>query len=152
MSYRNFTPSQILNRAIGKEEQARMLYEIYADKVEDRQGKALLKELAAEEAGHKKILEKVDPEQPGTFNTAEISSVEISEFFDKPEISKEATMQEVLRFAIAEEIDAYNFYDSLKAYTADENFLNLLSKLEAEEKKHKDRLEDMYDRMFQPEN
>ena len=36
MGYRNFTPQQILSRAIGKEEEARMMYEIYAEKVENR--------------------------------------------------------------------------------------------------------------------
>lgn len=152
MGYRNFTPSQLLNRAIGKEEEARMLYEIYADKVEDAQGKKLLRELAKEELGHKLALEKVDPENPGTFSATEISGGEFGEFFDRPAISKEATMQEVLRFAIAEETDAFSFYNALTKYTKDESFLDLLKKLAGEEKKHKQRLERMYDDMFQPEN
>lgn len=152
MGFRNFTPSQLLNRAIGKEEQARMLYEIYAEKVEDPQGKKLLQELAAEELGHKRALEKVDPENPGTFTATEISAGEFGEFFDRPAISKDATMQEVLRFAIAEEIDAFNFYHSLIGYTKDESFVNLLNRLAGEEKRHKERLERMYDEMFQPEN
>jgi len=152
MGYRNFTPSQLLHRAIGKEEEARMLYELYAGKVEDAQGKKLLLELAKEELGHKLALEKVDPENPGTFSATEISGGEFGEFFDRPAITKEATMQEVLRFAIAEEADAFSFYTALTKYTKDEGFLNLLNKLAGEEKKHKQRLERMYDDMFQPEN
>jgi rubrerythrin len=152
MGYRNFTPEQLLNRAIGKEEEARMMYEIYADKVEDRQSKELLKELAQQELGHKRALEKFDPTKPGAFNAPEISSGEFGEFFDRPEISKEAGMQEVLRYAIAKEADAFNFYTSMKKYTSDEDFLNLLNTLSAEEKKHKQKLERMYDDMFQPEN
>jgi rubrerythrin len=40
----------------------------------------------------------------------------------------------------------------MKKYTSDEDFLNLLNTLSAEEKKHKQKLERMYDDMFQPEN
>ena len=152
MSYRNFTPSQILNRAIGKEEQARMMYEIYADKIEDKQAQALLREMAQEELGHKLALEKVDPEKPGTFSTPEISRAELSEFFDKPDISKDATMQEVIQYAIGEEQDAFAFYKSLTEYATDETLVNLLNRLATEEKRHKDKLERMYDDMFQPEN
>ena len=152
MGYRNFTPSQLLNRAIGKEEEARMLYEIYAEKVDDPQAKKLLQELSKEELGHKLALEKVDPESPGTFTVTEIAAGEFGEFFDRPAISKDATMQEVLRFAIAEEIDAFNFYNSLVGYTREESFVNLLNKLAGEEKRHKQRLERIYDDMFQPEN
>lgn len=152
MSNRDFTPSQILNRAIGKEEEARMMYEIYAEKVKDKQSSSLLKELALEEQGHKRALEKVDPDNPGTFKSAEISGSEFDVIFDKPEISKEATMQEVIRYAISEEQDAFNFYKSLTEHVADPTFIDLLNRLAGEEKKHKDRLERMYDELFQPEN
>lgn len=152
MGYRNFTPSQVLNRAIGKEEEAKTIYEIYAEKVEDPQSKKLLQEMAKEELGHKRALEKVDPENPGTFTATEISSGEFGEFFDRPQLSKNASMQEVLRFAIAEEVDAFSFYNALTKYANDENFLNLLNRLAGEEKRHKQKLERMYDDMFQPEN
>ena len=152
MSYRNFTPSQILNRAIGKEEQARTLYEMYADMVKNRQAKMLLQELAKEELGHKLALQKIDPDNPGVFTATEISSGEFGEFFDRPEISRNSPMQDIIRFAIAEEADAFNFYSSLTKYTKDENFRNLLNRLAGEEKKHKQRLERIYDDMFQPEN
>jgi len=152
MGYRNFTPRQLLNRAIGKEQEASTLYEIYADKVDDPQSKKLLQELAKEELGHKLALEKIDPESPGTFTTTEISGGEFGEFFDRPQISKDATMQEVLRFAIAEEADAFTFYSSLTKYTRDDSFIDLLNRLASEEKKHKQRLERMYDEMFQPED
>lgn len=152
MGYRNFTPQQILSRAIGKEEEARMMYEIYAEKVENRQSKELLQDLAKEELGHKLSLEKIDADKPGTFSTPEISSGEFGEFFDRPEISKEADMQEILRYAIAKEVDAFNFYTTMTKYTSDDNFLNLLNKLASEEKRHKQKLERIYDDMFQPEN
>ena len=152
MGIRNFTPSQILNRAIGKEEQARTLYEMYADMVKNRQAKILLQELAKEELGHKLALQKVDPDKPGTFTSTEISSGEFGEFFDRPEISRNSPMQDIIRFAIAEEADAFNFYSSLSKYTKDDNLVNLLNRLAGEEKKHKQRLERIYDDMFQPDN
>lgn len=152
MGYRNFTPKQLLNRAIGKEQEASTLYEIYAGKVEEQSAKKLLQELSKEEIGHKLALEKIDPDDPGIFSATEISSGEFGEFFDRPQISEDATMQDVVRFAIAEEADAFNFYNSMSRYTKDENFINLLNRLASEEKKHKQKLERMYDDMFQPEN
>jgi rubrerythrin len=152
MSYRNFTPSQVLNRAIGKEEEARTIYELYAEKVEDAQAKKILSDLAMEELGHKRALEKIDPESPGVFEETEIAADEFGEFFERPQISKDSSLQEVLRFAIAEETDACNFYAVMKKYTKDETFLNLLNRLSGEEKKHQQKLERMYDEMFQPEN
>jgi rubrerythrin len=61
-------------------------------------------------------------------------------------------MQDILRFAIAEEADAFNFYSSLAKYTKDDNLINLLNRLAGEEKRHKQRLERIYDDMFQPDN
>jgi rubrerythrin len=152
MGYRNFTPSEILNRAIGKEEQAKTLYEMYADMVENRHAKMLLQEMAKEELGHKLALEKINPEDPGVFTATEISSGEFGEFFDRPQISKDSSLQDILRFAIAEEADAFNFYSSLTKYSKDDKLVNLLNRLAGEEKKHKQRLERIYDDMFQPEN
>ncbi|GAB4347244.1 MAG: hypothetical protein Kow0099_29160 [Candidatus Abyssubacteria bacterium] len=152
MGMRNFTPKQILNRAIGKEVEAKTLYEIYAEKVEDVQARNLLKELAREELGHKQILEKIDSEKPGTFTKPEIAKNEFADFTERAEVTKESTMQEVLRFAIGEEIDAFNFYTSILSFAGDENTRNLLNRIANEEKKHKEKLERLYDDMFQPEN
>lgn len=152
MASKDFTPRQLLHRAIGKEAEAKMMYEIYAEKVQDEQGKNLLKELALEEAGHQQILEKIDPDRPGTFKSKKISTGEFQEFSAKTEITKESTMQEVLRYAIGEELDAFTFYDSLAEYAAEKTLQNLLHRLASEERKHKERLERLYDEMFQPEN
>ncbi len=147
-----FTPRQILNRAIGKEEQAKMMYEIYAQKVEDPQSKKLLRELAQEEIRHKEALEKIDPEKPGAFKARKVSSAEFSDFSNRPQITKESTMQEVLKYAIAEEADALDFYSSIAEFATDKKLVNLLNKLAAEERGHKQRLERMYDEMYQPED
>jgi rubrerythrin len=152
MPGREFSPRQLLNRAIGKEVQASTMYEIYADKVEDKQGKKLLKELAREELGHKQTLEKIDPEEPGAFRSQTIPTGEFIEFSDAPAITKESTMQEVLRYAIGEELDAFNFYSSLAQQADNTTLRNLLNRIAAEEKKHKNKLEQMYDDMFQSEN
>jgi rubrerythrin len=129
-----------------------MMYEIYAEKVEDPRSKKLFKELAQEELGHKYALEKINPDHPGAFKCPTVSSAEFSDFSNRPEISKESTMQEVLQYAIAEEQDAFNYYTSLADYASDKKLHDVLCKLAAEEKAHKQKLERMYDDMFQPEN
>jgi rubrerythrin len=148
----DFTPRQLINRAIGKEAQAKAMYEIYADKAQDKQGKRLLKELAQEELGHKQILEGIDPEKPGTFASQKISTGEFTELSEQPELTKNSTMQEVLRYAIGEEMEAFSFYTSLADQASDPSLRNLLNKLAFEEKKHKEKLERMYDDIYRPEN
>lgn len=152
MAGRDFTPRQLLNRAIGKEVEAKTMYEIYADKVMDKQSKSLLRELAQEELGHKTLLENINPEKPGVFKSQSIPTGEFVEFSESPQITRQSTMQEVLRYAIGEELDAFSFYTSLVEHVGDETLRNLLNRIASEEKKHKERLERLYDEMYQPEN
>ncbi|RJP21710.1 MAG: hypothetical protein C4520_09300 [Candidatus Abyssobacteria bacterium SURF_5] len=152
MAGKDFTPRQLINRAIGKEVEANMMYEIYAEKVEDEQGKSLLKELAREELAHKHTLEKINPEKPGAFKSQSLPTGEFIEFADRPQITKQSTMQEVLRYAIGEEMEALSFYTSLSEYAGNEEVRGLLNRIASEEKKHKDKLERMYDEMYRPEN
>ncbi len=55
---------------------------------------------------------------------------------DLDKISKEFTDREILRFALAAELDAINFYEQMAEYTDDDLLKEVLLDVAAEEKEH----------------
>ncbi|MFW5928162.1 MAG: ferritin family protein [Thermoplasmatota archaeon] len=55
---------------------------------------------------------------------------------DLDKISKEFTDREILRFALAAELDAINFYEQMAEYTDDELLKQVLLEVAKEEKEH----------------
>ena len=55
---------------------------------------------------------------------------------DLDKISKEFTDREILRFALAAELDAINFYEQMAEYTDDDILKQVLLEVAKEEKEH----------------
>ncbi len=55
---------------------------------------------------------------------------------DLDKISDDSTDKEILRFALAAELDAINFYEQMAEYTDDEDLKKILLDVAAEEKEH----------------
>ncbi len=55
---------------------------------------------------------------------------------DLEKISKEFTDREILRFALAAELDAINFYEQMAEYTDDDLLKQVLLEVAKEEKEH----------------
>ena len=55
---------------------------------------------------------------------------------DLDKISKEFTDREILRFALAAELDAINFYEQMAEYTDDDLLKQVLLEVAKEEKEH----------------
>ncbi|MFP4050991.1 MAG: ferritin family protein [Thermoplasmata archaeon] len=55
---------------------------------------------------------------------------------DLDKISKEFTDREILRFALAAELDAINFYEQMAEYTDDKLLKQVLLEVAKEEKEH----------------
>lgn len=55
---------------------------------------------------------------------------------DLDKISDDFTDKEILRFALAAELDAINFYEQMAEYTDDEDLKKILLDVAAEEKEH----------------
>ncbi len=55
---------------------------------------------------------------------------------DLEKISKEMSDKEILRFGLAAELDAINFYEQMAEYTDDENIKEVLLDVAKEEKEH----------------
>ncbi len=58
------------------------------------------------------------------------------ELIDLEKISKKMSDREILRFGLAAELDAINFYEQMAEYTDDENIKEVLLDVAKEEKEH----------------
>jgi rubrerythrin len=143
---------KLLDSAVRIEEQSYALYAIALGKATLPSAKALLKELAHAEMGHKEKLlaimqDKTDISQLGS-PTGRVEDLKIVDFLEETRLSENANYQTLLLFAAKRERDTYEHYRSLAAGPFARYYPNagrLFSKLAEEELIHKNRLEREYD-------
>ena len=140
--------SEILSLAIEKEIQAQQLYETAAYRMQDPAGKTLLAELAVEEAKHRKMLEALPPDQAEQFDSDETQDRQIGEYLAPTPLSPDASLQDVLIYAIKREGEARHFYETMAKSVDSADLQKLLRKLAAMETSHKARLEEFYEDVF----
>jgi rubrerythrin len=128
---------EALKLAIQREEDAFQFYQSMADKVHQPNPKALLKRLAIEEKGHKKILTAFssDVKNPpqGSFTPPEYS-------FDKIE-EKDLTTEKIFQTAIEKEEESLNFYARFLVYFFKTGHEDVFKNIFEVELKHKEQLE-----------
>jgi rubrerythrin len=135
----------ILDFAIGKEQEAHDLYASLADKAATPAMKAVFKEFAAEEAGHKKKLEGVKAGKKLMASAQKILDLKIGDHRVDVEVKPDLDYQEALILAMKAEKNAYMMYYNLAQATEDANIKALMLELAQEEAKHKLRFEIEYD-------
>ena len=110
----------------------------------------MLKELAAEEIRHTKLLknfkEKGLPKR--YWHQEKVPNLMISEYLTAPDTVEEAGLQETLVFALKREQQAIEFYSRMTVIMRDESAKRLCQRLVGEELKRKLRLEIFYDDLF----
>jgi rubrerythrin len=142
----------VLERAIQSEENSYRLYSQLSQRVERPETKKLLQGLAAQELGHKKLLEGVDLESIGTAKPVKLPEEKtLSDFLEPTPISADSTIQDVILFAIRKEQSAYEFYKRMSEYAPTAQIKALFERLTGEELKHKENLESLYEEMFMRE-
>ncbi len=135
---------EILRFAIRKEADAALAYRIAADRA--RPGvKKLFEELAEEEEGHKKKLERFDLKKINRMKLKETKGLGLSERMEDIPFGPQLTYEELLRMAIKNEERSETLYTSTAKLVNDPNLKNLLLILAREESTHKERLEKIYD-------
>jgi rubrerythrin len=135
----------ILDFAIGKEQEAHDLYSSLANSAANSAMKAVFKEFAAEEAGHKKKLEAVKAGKKLTTSEKTILDLKIGDHLIDVEVKPDLDYQEALILAMKAEKNAYMMYYNLAQATDDAGIKALLLELAQEEAKHKLRFEIEYD-------
>ena len=126
-----------LKLAIQREEDAMVFYEKMADKAHHAEQKSLLKRLAIEEKGHKKILADFAPEVTnpprGSFTPPEYSFEDLEE--------KDLTTEKIFQLAIRKEEESLNFYARFLVYFFKTGHEEVFKKIFEVELKHKEELE-----------
>jgi rubrerythrin len=136
---------EIIKFAIDKEIKA---YDFYtsATRVAKYSGaKELFTDLAKEEVGHRKLLEKLDMEKIAKARIEPVPNLKISDYMVDVEFKPDLSYADILRTAMKMEERSLKLYTDMKESNKDQDIVKLFTLLANEEAKHKFRLEKIYD-------
>ncbi len=136
---------EILDFAIGKEEEAAAFYTDLAGRVDKPWMKKVFEEFANEEKGHKAKLQAVKRGKQLVPAAKKVLDLKLADYLIDGEITADIDYQEALIVAMKAEKSAYKLYTNLADTTDDENLRNTFLALAQDEAKHKLRFEIEYD-------
>jgi rubrerythrin len=145
--------ARVIELAIKKEEEARAFYLDLYEKVEDELAKDTLKYLADEEAKHAEYLTTCMAGRycSSVLGMTDVVDYKVIEHLEKPDIDKDMSSADVYLVAAQRELDAYNFYKSLADSYPPGDMKDLLTRMANQEKKHKEKVEYLYDNTAFPQ-
>ena len=143
---------EILDFAIGKEEEAAQLYSSLARQTQKSWMRQAFEEFANEERGHKAKLQAIKRDKSLLPAAKKVMDLKIGDYLMDVEPSPDLDYQDALIFAMKEEKAAFRLYSDLAAATDDEALRATLLALAQEEAKHKLRFEIEYDEQILAEN
>jgi len=136
---------EIINFAIDKEIKSFNFYSSASQVAKYSGAKELFSELAQQEVGHRKMLERLDMEKIAQTKIEKVPDLKISDYMVDTEFRPDMPYADILRKAIKMEERALKLYTNMNQSNQDENLNKLFSFLANEEAKHKLRLEKIYD-------
>jgi len=136
---------EILDFAIGKEEEAAQLYTSLARQTQKSWMRQVFEEFASEERGHKAKLLAIKQDKLLLPAAEKVMDLKLADYVMDVEPSPDLDYQEALVLAMKEEKAAFRLYSDLAAATDDETLRATLLALAQEEAKHKLRFEIEYD-------
>jgi rubrerythrin len=149
-----FSVKAVLRKAAAKERAAHRLYSSLAKNIDDASARGLLKDLAAEEKRHIKMVSDVAKGKKSIDEkiTGAAADLHITEFLKPTTLSKRASFQEVLIYAMRREMQAIAAYTAMAAAVKNARIKKMCRFLAGQEKAHKLRLERFYDDVIYREN
>jgi len=142
----------VLDFAMESEQKAVEFYTELAEKIKNEEMKAIFREIAQEEVGHKAKLKKIKEEKMFVASSESISDLKISDYVDSVVIKPDMSYQEALIVAMNREKAAFNLYTRLSKKTDVPELKGIFQMLAQEESKHKLRFEMEYDEFVLREN
>jgi rubrerythrin len=143
---------EILDFAIGQEEQAAEFYTGLAGKMDRPWMSEIFKEFAKEEMWHKSKLLEVKAGKRLIASEQKVLDLKIGDYLVDVEPTDHMDYQQALVVAMKKEKKAFKIYIDLAAATDDANLKALFMSLAQEEAKHKLRFEIEYDDFIMTEN
>lgn len=139
------TMDDMLDLALEREDAAYRLYLNASKKTTNPSAKKIFDELAAQEAGHKKLILNLDKQKIAGYTFTQVPDLGISEYLVNIPYHDSMTYQEILIYAMKSEEKSCRFYLEAEKMTDDPELKKLLLMLANEEQKHKFRLETLYE-------
>jgi rubrerythrin len=146
------TADEILDFAIGQEEQAHKFYTDLAGRMDRPWMSKIFSDFAKEELGHKKKLLDVKAGKRLAASEKKVLDLKIADYLVDVEPDANMDYQQALVLAMKKEKKAFKMYTDLAASTDDEGLEQTFLALAQEEAKHKLRFEIEYDSFIMTEN
>lgn len=146
-----YTREAALEKAIGMEAASFEIYKNTYLNAKDRLAKDLLRDLALDELRHKYILEKAFFEETVLLHDSGAKSgpsMKFSILFEEKPLSPNATVQQVMLYAIHEEKRAVDFYKNSAEHCGEAPMAGMYRKLAEDEEGHLARLEELYEKIY----
>jgi len=144
--------SEILRFAIEREEEAFRAYGDLARGAADPGIRTLLLELQAEEKDHKRLLQNILDGRAEALAAGAVPDLKLSDYLIDEPLDPAAGFQDLLIHAAKKEALAAELYGRLRDATADPELRRLLAFLIQQEKAHKLKLEQEYEKQVLPED
>lgn len=144
MELSNF--DQAIQFAIAREEDAIKGYGEMAEMAKTPGLQKLIIELQEEEKNHKKLLQDITDKKIESLKIKEVADLKISDYLIEEPLSKDMTFQDLLIFAAKKEQKAVDLYSVMKAKSETEELKKLFEFLIQQEKSHKLKLEEEYEK------
>ena len=147
------TLKDVLEKAVQKEIESRLLYIDLSQKVDEEAAKDACQELAQQEQRHQNLLEQYlrGELREGILNIGQAIDYRIAEKFDQPEISPHMELKDIFLLAANREKTSHEFYLSLAQIHPEGKVQRLLEEMAAQELEHKQMVEFMYTEVAFPQ-
>jgi len=143
---------EILDFAIGKEQEAHDLYAGLAAQMTREDMAAVFSQFAAEELGHKAKLQEFRRSGVAVITAERVADLKIGDYLIDVEPGANMGYQQALILAMKAEKAAYRLYHDLALQASSPAFKEIFLSLANEEAKHKLRFEIEYDEQILKEN
>ena len=149
----HLTLKDVLEEAIQKEIDSRLLYLDLSQSVNDQAAKDAFQELAGQEQGHQNLLDKYlrGEIKEGALNIGEPIDYHIAEHLEQPKVSPGMELKDVFLLAASRERLSHDFYLALAGVHPDGKIKKLLEDLASQEMGHKRRVEFLYTEVAFPQ-
>ena len=147
-----YSIEEILQFAVAGEKEAAQGYVDLAAKAKSESARAFLLELWGEELQHARLLDGLDTDALPAAGSAGVKDLHISDYIVNEPLGDDPSFQDLLIFAAKKEAKAVALYTALDAQAAGPAQKRLFEFLVGQEKAHKLRLEQEYEKYVLPEN
>jgi len=136
---------EVIEFAIEREETAYQLYKRAAELTVSPAAKKLFEELAQEEAAHKDVFAKVDPDKIDEMKICKLPEATIGQYLKDVPFHPQMSYQEILAYALKTEESAYQLYKASAGMTEDPKLQKTLLAFAEVELGHRRKIEALYD-------